>query len=107
MTEPKIVLSEERVKNILYENNDLLLSKLEEKLEKKADIVMLDDARHDIRDLRLDVDLLKVWRAGQDGSSTTREKISARSLVLWGLALTAFVGVLSAVATLVWLAAGG
>lgn len=103
----RITIGEERVRNIVYEANDALFSKLERKLEGKADLVMLNEARRDIRDLRGDVDVLKEWRATQDGSSSTRDKISAKQMVLWGLGVTMFAGVLSAVATLVWLAVGG
>lgn len=92
----RITVGEERLRQLFAE----FKLELFELLGKKA-----SQESHDALASR--VSSLELWQAGLMASTTTREKITAKQLAVWGVAGTVFAGVLAAIATLVWLAVGG
>lgn len=93
MSEARLSIGEERLRQLFAE----FKLELSEMLAKKANL----DA-HDLLDHRVRV--LELWQAAQVATEGTREKISARQLAVYTLFATVVVGVIGAVATLVWLA---
>lgn len=67
------------------------------KLEGKAEAASVSEISGRVASLEL-------WRAALAASEGTRDKISAKQLVVWGIVATVAAGTVGAIATLVWLA---
>lgn len=85
-----ITISEDRLRAVMAEFKNELFEKIDEKADKDS---------HDLLDHRVRV--LELWQAGIVATETTKRDFSTRSLILVGLAVTLFVGLLTAAATLV------
>lgn len=103
-TNKPINVSEDRMRGVIAEFELRFRDWLETKLEHKADLAMLNVARRDIDSQGVRLTDLETWRTQQETRAGVLAGISAKRLALWGLGITAFVGLLSVVATLVWLA---
>lgn len=96
MTEQRLLIGEERLKQLFAEFKLDLLTEL----AKKATVEAHELLAHRVTQLEL-------WQAAQVATEGTKREFSARQIAIWTIAATVFAGVLAAIATLVWLAVGG
>lgn len=88
---PRITFGEERLKQLFAEFKLELWDLLAKKADQQVVDLLVSRVTH-----------LELWQAAQVATEGTKEKLSARQLGLYMLFATVFVGVVGAVAGLVW-----